>query len=133
MRFDTYLNNFSGRVDIGYSQGAQFMVFPTNGVGSQLTIASVGGVTISPSPSGVLTTPDVVLSAQQVNPIPVVVQCNQIPLNTAIIVTVTPADAPAVSGTNYNSSGTVASSTATVLVNMPRGGGIINATAATGN
>jgi len=130
VRFDTYLNNFGGTVDIGYSQGTQFVIIPTSG---QLTITSVGGVPVSASPTGILTTPDAVISAQQSNPISIVVQCTNIPLNTQITVTVTPVNGPPVSATGYNNTGTLASSTATVLITMPRGGGFISASAAMGH
>jgi hypothetical protein len=133
VRFDAYENHFSGNIFGAYSQGAQFVILPSAGQFPQLTIASVGGVPVAASPSGVLSTPDAVLSAQQNNPIPVVVHCSNIPLNTQITVTVKPANAPAVSATGRNNSGTLASSTATILINIPRGGGWIYATAATGN
>lgn len=133
VRFDTYLNNFAGTVDIGYSQGTQFIVIPNSGQGTQLTITSVGGVPVSASPTGIITTPDAVISALQSNPISIAVQCANIPLNTQITVTVTPVNGLPVSATGYNNTGTLASSTATVLITMPRGGGFISASAATGN
>jgi hypothetical protein len=131
VRFDTYLNNFVGTVDISYTQGTQFVIIPTNGPGAQLTITSVGGVPISASPTGVITTPDAVIPALQANPIPIVVQCTNIPTNTQITVTVTPVNGPAVSATGHNNTGTLASSSATVWITMPHGGGFISATAAT--
>ena len=69
---------------------------------------------VSASPTGILTTPDAVLSALQSNPISIVVQCANIPLNTQITVTVTPVNGPPVTATGYNNTGTLASSTATV-------------------
>lgn len=131
VRFDTYLNNFVGTVDIGYTNGSNFVIIPTSGQGTQLTITSVGGVSVSASPSGIFTTPDAILSAQQNNPIPVVVSCANLPLNTQITVTVTPVNGIQVSATGYNNSGTLASSTATVSIIIPRGGGLISASAAT--
>jgi hypothetical protein len=74
-----------------------------------------------------------VISAQQANPVPVVVSCTNISLNTAITVSVRPASGATVTAVGHNSTGTQASSTATVLINVPRGGGIIWATAATSN
>ena len=79
-----------------------------------------------------LANPDVIVSAQQVNPIPVVVNCANIPLNSEITLKVQPANGAAVSAVGLNNAGTLAASTATVAVNMPRGGGIIYATAVTG-
>jgi hypothetical protein len=133
VRFDAFENEFSGNIDGAYSQGAQFVILPSAGQFPQLTIASVGGVPVSASPSGALSTPDAVLSAQQNNPIPIVVHCSNIPLDTQITVHVRPARGAAVSATGRNNSGTLASSTATILINIPRGGGWIYATAATGN
>jgi hypothetical protein len=134
VRFDTYLNSFAGSVNYAvFSQGSQFVVVPMAGSGTQLTITSVGGVPVSASPTGILARPDAVLSALQSNPISIVVQCSSIPLNTQITVTVTPVNGPPVTVTGYNTTGTQSSSTATVSITMPRGGGFISASAATGS
>ena len=133
VRFDTYLNNFVGTVYGVFSQGSQFVLIPTNGPGTQLTISSVGGVPVSTSPTGVLTTPDVLLSAQQNNPISIVVSCTNVPLNTQITVTVTPVNGAPVSASGYNLTGTLASSAALISISMPRGGGLLSASATTGN
>jgi hypothetical protein len=133
VRFDTYENDFSGGINGVFIQGSQFVIIPSAGQLPQLTVTSVGGVPVAASPTGVLSTPDAVLSAQQANPIPFVVTCANLPLNTPITVTVKPANGSAVSGVGYNSTGMLASSTATVMLNIPRGGGLIYATAATSN
>lgn len=75
---------------------------------------------------------DVIIPAQQANPIPVVVRCTNIPLNSEIGVVVHPANGPDVQAVGLSNSGTLAASTATVSLNMPRGGGIIYAKAVTG-
>jgi hypothetical protein len=131
VRFDTYEYDFAD-VQGDFSRGAQFVILPSAGQFA-LTIASVGGVPVAASPSGVLSIPDAVLSAQQNNPIPVVVHCSNLPLDTLITVHAKPARGAEVSATGRNSSGTFASSTATILINIPRGVGWIYATAATGN
>ena len=133
IRLDTFQNSFGGQISGGFTQGFQPIIIPSAGQGVQLKIISVGGATISASPSGILVTPDAVISGQQSNPISIVVNCSNLPLNTPITVTVKPANGAAVSGIGYNTTGTLASSTATVSLNMPRGGGIIYASAATGN
>jgi hypothetical protein len=61
------------------------------------------------------------------------VSCANLPLNTPITVSVKPANGSPVSAVGYNTTGTLASSTATVMLNIPRGGGLIYATAATSN
>ena len=66
------------------------------------------------------------------NPIPVVVNCTNLPLNSEITVKVQPANGASVTAVGLNNAGTLAASTATIAVNMPRGGGIIYATAVTG-
>jgi hypothetical protein len=133
VRFDTFQNAFGGGIGGAFTQGSQFIIFPTSGQGAQLTVTSVGGVPVSASPTGVLSTPDAVLSAQQNNPIPVVVSCANLPLNTQITVTVKPANGAAVSATGNNNTGTMASSTATISIVIPRGGGLVYATAASSN
>ncbi len=134
VRFDTYENDFSGPiVHAVFTQGSQFIINPSSGQIPQLTVASIGGVSVSAPPSGALSTPDAVISSQQNNPIPVVVQCANLPLNTQVTVSVKPMNGSPVSAIGYNNTGTSSSSTATVLLNIPRGGGIIYATAATSN
>lgn len=133
IRFDIYNNEFSGGINGQFSSGSQFIIIPTSGQLPQVTVSSIGGVPVSASPTGALSTPDAIISAQQTNPIPVVVSCVNLPLNSLITVTVSPANGSSVSATGYNSAGTTASSTATVSIVIPRGGGLIYATATTSN
>jgi hypothetical protein len=133
VRFDTYDNEFTGYVGGQFSSGFQPIIIPTAGQLPQLTVTSVGGVPVSSSPTGVLSTPDAVISAQQTSPMPVVVNCSNLPLGTAITVTIKPMTGSTVSAVGSNNAGTLASSTATISINIPRGGGLIYATAATGN
>jgi len=133
VRFDSTDNTFSGSISGAFTQGFQPIIIPVPGQGVQLAVASVGGIAVSANPSGVLVTPDAILAAQQVNPVPIVVRCSNLPLNTPVTVSVRPANGSVVSAVGYNNTGTLSNSTATVLVNMPRGGGLIYATAATGN
>jgi hypothetical protein len=130
VRVDALDDNYGGPVLGILSRGVQPIIIQTNGQGAKLTIMSIGGFPVSASPSGRLAIPDAVLSAQQNNPIAVTVRCLNIPLNTQITVSVKPANSAALSATGVNNNGTLASSTATVLLSMPRGGGIIYATAA---
>jgi hypothetical protein len=133
IRFDTLVNNYAGGVNGAFSLGFQPITTPVAGQGVQLSIASVAGAAVSATPNGQLVSPDAIISGQQANPIPIVVNCANLPLNTLITVTVKPANGASVSAVGYNTTGTLASSTATVSLTMPRGGGLIYATAATGN
>ena len=133
IRLDYIESLFGGTLTGTVAQGFQPIIIPAAGQGIQLAIASVGGVAVPANPSGVLVTPDAIIAGQQANPIAIVVQCSNLPLNTPVTVTVRPANGSSVSAVGYNNTGTQASSTATVSLNMPRGGGIIYATAATGN
>jgi hypothetical protein len=133
IRIDVLQSTFGGNFIGTFTQGSQFIILPTPGQGAQLTVTSVAGVPVSASPTGVLATPDAVLSAQQNNPIPIVVSCANLPLNTPITVSVKPANGSPVSAVGYNTTGTLASSTATISIIIPRGGGLIYATAATSN
>lgn len=133
IRIDAFENSLAGSMVGKFSEGFQPVLFPGDNPGRRLTIASIGGVPIAPSPTGRLSTPDALLSAQQNNPIAVVVRCANIPLNTPITVTVKPVNGPALSASGLNNSGTLASSTATILIDLPRGSGLIYATATTPN
>lgn len=133
VRIDALQNNFSGTINGVFTQGFQPIIIPVAGQGVQLSIASVAGAAVSSTPNGQLLSPDAIISGQQANPIPVVVSCANLPLHTLITVTVKPASGASVSAVGYNTTGTLASSTATVSLTMPRGGGIIYATAATSN
>jgi hypothetical protein len=115
-----------------YTQGFQPIIIAAPAQGIQLAIQSLAGVTVSSNPSGVLANPDVIIPAQQANPIPIIVSCNNIPLNTEISVIVRPANGPDVQAVATNNAGTLAASTATVSLNMPRGGGIIYAKCVSG-
>ena len=115
-----------------FTQGFQPIIIPAAGQGAQLAIASVGGVAVAMSPTGALASPDVIVPGQQANPVSIVVNCANIPLGTAITVNVTPMNGSPVSATANNTAGTLASSTATVSLNLPRGGGLIYAQATTG-
>ncbi len=132
VRFDTYQNNFGGSVTGVFTQGFQPIILPTAGQGIQLGIGSIAGAAVPANPAGVLANPDIIIPAQQNNPIPIVVNCTNIPLNTEITVVVHPANGADVQAVGINNAGTTAASTATVSLNMPRGGGIIYAKAVTG-
>jgi hypothetical protein len=129
IRLDTYANNYSGSINGVFTIGSQFVITPSAGTLPQITVSSVGGAMVSPSPQGILSVPDVIVSAQQTNPVPVVVSCSNLPIGTAIAVTIKPASGSAVTATGANNTGTQLSSTATVSLNIPRGGGLIYATA----
>jgi len=131
IRFDCFENAFGGGIAGSFSHGFQPIILPSAGQGTQLAIASVAGAPVAASPNGLLATPDSIIAAQASNPVAIVVRCTNLPLNTPVTVTVKPANGPAISAVGYNNSGTVASSTVTVQLNMPRGGGLIYANAAT--
>ena len=133
IRVDSYANTFAGTLSASVMLGSQFVIIPVAGSAAQLTIASMGGFPVSAPPTGLLTTPDAVLPAEAGNPINVVVNCTNLPLNTLITVCVKPANGAPVSGVGYNTTGTPAASTASIPLTMPRGGGLIYATATSSN
>jgi hypothetical protein len=129
IRIDAIDYMFVGTTHGVFTHGYQPVILLTAGQSAQLVVSSVGGVSLPPNPSGVITTPDAVISAQQSSPMPVVVSCMNLPLHTAITVTARPVNGPPVSAVGYNDTGNAASSTATVVIAVPRGGGQIYATA----
>ncbi len=133
IRLDSFDLNFGGVTYGEMTQGYQPIILPAPGEGSQLSIATVGGVSVNSPPAGMLAIPDAIIAGQQSNPIPIVVRCSNLPLNTPITITVKPASGPSIIAVGANTIGTINSSAATVLINMPRGGGQIYATAVTAN
>lgn len=96
----------------------------------QLLIASVAGVAAPATPTGSLTgVPDIVIPTIQTAPVNVVIQGANLPVGTAVQVTLTPENGPrtTVSGTL---TGTQTSSTTTVSLTLPTSGqSVISATA----
>ena len=132
IRLDVFENGFGGTINGVFTEGFQPIIIPAAGQGVQLSIASIAGTAVSQNPSGVLANPDVIIPSQQTNPLPVVVSCSNIPLNTEVKVIVHPANGPDVQAVAMNNAGTLAASSATVSLNMPRGGGIIYARCVSG-
>lgn len=132
IRLDALDNAFSGSVYGEISRGYQPIIMPPANAAVALFIQSVGGVLVPSNPAAQLVTPDVTVPASQQNPISITVRCTNIPLNSEIIVDVKPANGKTVRAVGLNTLGTASSSTATVQVNMPRGGGTIQAKAVSG-
>lgn len=127
VRIDAVVNNFVGDIfPAAYTQGYQPIILPA-GQQPYLSIVSVAGLPAPSNPTGSAATPDVVIAGQVANPMPVVVQCSNLALNTTITLRISPQTAPEIYATAVNSSGTQASSTATFSVNMPHGGGLMYA------
>jgi len=129
---DSYQITFGGSVNGISSSGFQPIIIPASGQGVQLAIQSIGGISVTANPNGALANPDIILPAQQANPMNVVVNCTNLALNTSITVTVHPATGADIVATGINNGGTLASSTATIPISMPRGGGIIYAKCVSG-
>jgi hypothetical protein len=127
VRIDAIVNNFAGDISSAtYTQGYQPIILPA-GQQPYLSIVSVAGLPAPSNPTGSAATPDVVIAGQVANPMPVVVQCSNLALNTTITLRISPQTAPEIYATAVNSSGTQASSTATFSVSMPHGGGLMYA------
>jgi hypothetical protein len=133
IRIDSPDLNFGGRTSGIATQGYQPIILPSSDESATLSVSTIAGLDIGPTPSGQINVPDAIIAAQQSNPIPVVIRCSNLALNTPITVTVKPATGPAITAACVNTAGTPTASTATVLINIPRGGGLIFATAATAN
>jgi hypothetical protein len=132
VRIDVLDNQFGGNIAGSISQGFQPIILPAPGQGIQLAIQSVAGVAVAVNPSGVLANPDVIVPAQQTNPVSIIVGCTNVPLNSEITIVVQPVNGAAVQAVGLNNAGTAAASTATVSLNMPRGGGTIYAKCVSG-
>ena len=127
IRLDSLINTLSGYSQFqgDVSSGFQPIIILAPGQQAALSISSIANISVPPTTTGSLINPDVIIPGQQMNPIPIVVQCSNIPLNTSITVEVHPALGATVAAVGMNTAGTQASSTATIDVNMPHGGGAI--------
>lgn len=132
IRFDSFVNVFAGTANGVVTRGFQSVIIPPANQAVSLAIQSVAGFAVAISPTGSPIAPDVSVPGNQQNPVAIVVRCGNIQLNTEIIVEIKPANGPTVRAVGMNNQGTKASSTATVTVNMPRGGGTIQAKAVSG-
>ena len=116
IRIDAMVDNFVGGLSGSVSRGFQPIILTPANQSVVLAIQSVGGVAVTPTPTGKLISPDVIVPAAQQNPVTIVVGCTNIPIGTEIIVDVKSAYGPAIRAVGLNNTGTQASSTATVHV-----------------
>jgi hypothetical protein len=131
IRFDVLENAFGAYSILPMpSQGFQPIIIPSPGETVQLSISTISGIAVANNPSGILSNPDIIIPGARSNPQDVVVHCAHIPLNNEITVVVKPAFGDSISAVGLNTAGTLESSTATIPLNLPRGGGIIYAKAA---
>lgn len=125
IRLEASSNSFNGSTTGGLSIGfPTIILLPANA--PRLFIKNVGGVPVD-SGANSANPPDVIVPGQQTNPISIVVNCQNIPLNSDIIVEVRPLSGAIVTATGQNATGTMASSTATISMNLPSGEGYISA------
>src|SRR5262249_14782866 len=95
----------------------------------QLQITSVAGIVAPANPGGSFYNPDILLPNNQSNPVSVILAASNIPLNTAVQVTMLPQVGAPTVVQSTPLSGTFASSTATAILNLPSGTSLITATA----
>ncbi len=129
IRIEAVTNNFIGSVVGVATYAAPSVIVPPAGQAPSLSITSVAGLGVPGNPSPTGFPPDVVVPAAQQNPINIVVNCHNVPLNSQITVEVKPNSGAIVSASGTNNTGTVASSTAVVTLDMPPGEGTIQAKA----
>ena len=132
VRLDCVDDQFTGTITGQSSRGFQPIILPAGSQASQLTVISISGTTVPAPPGGVIARPDITVLAQQNNPVNIVVGCSNVMLGTTIEVTIHPKIGADISASGVNNIGTDASSTAIIPINMPRGGGTVYASAATG-
>jgi hypothetical protein len=93
-----------------------------------IRITSVAGITAPNQPNGTLQGgPDIILAANQSNPVTVALTASNIPLGTTLQLTLTPENGARVTTQSSALSGTLASSTATASISVPDGICVIQA------
>ena len=102
------------------------VVTPTNQ--PSIRIVSVAGIAPPNQPNGSLQGgPDIILPANQANPVNVSLAASNIPLGTTLQVTLTPENGPRVVTQSTVLTGTLSSSTATASITLPDGISVIQA------
>ncbi|HJU05005.1 MAG TPA: hypothetical protein VJ692_07600, partial [Nitrospiraceae bacterium] len=84
-----------------------------------LTMSTVGGLAVPPTPAGMYTTADVSLPAGSSNPVPITLTATNTPVGTVFTVKVIPQSGTEQLFVTPPSTGSLTSSTATALVNLP--------------
>lgn len=126
VRIEALTNGSSGIIDGVVSYGFSGIILIPSNQEPRLKIASIAGIAVPANPSGQPVNPDVIIPGLQSNPINIVVNCENVAVGSTITVDVKPANGATVTASAQNT-GTTASSSAVVSVNMPRGGGTIQA------
>lgn len=120
------LSGFTVTNQVPVSSGLPSSVTPANAPGLQ--IISVAGVAAPAAPLGSFQgTPDIILPANQANPVAVVITGTNIPNGSTITVTATGADGTSTTA-QTTVSGTTASSTGTASINLSTGLSVLTAT-----
>lgn len=132
VRFDTPVFSFAGSIDALSSHGYQPIIIPPDGQGISLNITKVAGNNVAASPEASPINPDIIVPANISNPVQVIVSCQNIPLNTEIILEAKGPQGPSVIVSALNTTGTKENSTATISINLPRGSGTLQAKAVSG-
>jgi hypothetical protein len=112
------------------SQGLPGKVLPDS-ASPAVHIVSIGGVSVPPTPQATyFNVPDVTVNPNLPNPITVALQANNVPLGTALAVSViTEGVATRATFNSTALTGTLASSTATANLTLPPGTSVLTATA----
>ncbi|HET6974811.1 MAG TPA: hypothetical protein VFI24_00695 [Pyrinomonadaceae bacterium] len=115
-----------GQIAPRVTLGTPGVVIPANA--PSIRIVSVAGITPPSQPNGSLQgAPDIILPANQANPVSVALAASNIPLGSTLQVTLTPENGARINVQGTALTGTVASSTATASVSLPDGISVIQA------
>jgi hypothetical protein len=130
VRLEAYVDAFSGHADgASVTYGLQNVIILPANASPSILIASIADIPVPVYPTSSLSSPDVLIPGATENPMTIVVNCLNMPLNSPVTVTVNPVHGAAVRGVATNATGTDAASTASAALNIPIGAGTICATA----
>jgi hypothetical protein len=116
IRLEAYtVNRTYGPVFVYYPPASVFLANTP-----ALRITSIGGVNAPASPSGFLSTPDIILPSTTTNPVTITLNASYIPVGTTVTVSVLPQFGNA-SNASTTLSGVLESSTASAAVTLPTG------------
>lgn len=131
IRIDALADHFTGSARGVTTRGFQPLLLPSIAEPISLRIESIASISVAKA-TGAAIPPDVIVPGLRPNPVEVIVTCVNVPLNSEIAVEAKTASGNTITGVGINNKGTKASSTAVVLMNLPKGAGTIQAKARSG-
>jgi hypothetical protein len=119
VRLEAFTQNCCNSSTSPVTQASPFNTFLPSSLPGTITVTSVGGVAVNPTPTASFQTPDVTINTG--NPVVVNIQATNVPLGTVVNLQFYSDNGPDIITTTTALAGSLASSTAAAMVTFPTG------------